>query len=502
MSKIKHITFISLLLLVCWSCDGENSTPEPNDSTDKLLITSNVVTSFYSGNGAQWGGYDILNTWTGSPTLSEADWEKLFERVRFMSPDLVRIMVSPGWNYMVDGQFSPEKSNDVLVKILDFCESEGISVVFGEWGHQGGNSIDEGWLDNSVHFLKWLLETKGYSCIKYMTLVNEPNGDWSSMDGNYDLWQSLVSQYHSRLVHEGMSDKIKIIGPDIAIWDTNTLWWLNNTVTNLGNQVRAYDIHTYPTEEQVRDGDYQNMIAAYSNAIPDGMEMIMGEVGFKYKASSELGAENKQRINDDPYASDDSNMFIYHSFYGIDIADAVIQNMLAGYSGVVVWNMDDAMYNIDGGSSTRLKRWGFWNILGEEKFEDPGDEAIRPWFYPMSLLSKYVPRGSEVLEIELPDKKGLRAVAVRKGDKYTIAIVNSHFVEYEVQLAAASDLELSDINGYKFIAKEGDQFDGPVNSDGFAVPYESNISFSLEMNGGHGLTIAPRSFYLFTNMTR
>ncbi len=500
---IKYIISFCLLVIVSWACEGPEPDPQPEEKQgkDQMVLTNNVITSFYSGNGAQWGGYDILNAWTDSPTLSDADWDKLFNRVRFMSPDLVRIMISPGWNYIVDGQFAPEKSNDVLIKILDFCEAEGVSVLFGEWSHSGGTSIDESWIENSVHFLKWLLETKGYSCIKYMTLVNEPNGDWSSMDGNFELWQSLVTQYHEKVVQEGLGDQINITGPDIAIWDTNTLWWLNNTVSNLEIQMGAYDIHTYPTAEEVRNGDYQNMIGAYSNEVPDGMEMMMGEVGFKYKASSELGKENARRINEDPYASDDSNMFIYDSSYGIDIADAVIQNMLAGYSGLVVWSMDDAMYNINGGNSTELKRWGFWNILGEEKFEDAGDEAIRPWFYPMSLLSKYIPRGSEVLEIHMPDKKGLRAVAVMNGAQYTIAIVNSNFVEYEVQLTAESGLDLSGVNGYKYIAEEGAQFDGPVNEDGFAVPYESDKSFTLDSEGGRNITVPGRSFYLFTNMT-
>ena len=73
----------------------------------------------------------------------------------------------------------------------------------------------------------------------------------------------------------------------------------------------------------------------------------MGELGFKYDPASDLGKENAKRILADKYASDDSNMFIYDCILRrIDMADAVIQNMRAGYAGVILWDLDDAMYNL------------------------------------------------------------------------------------------------------------------------------------------------------------
>lgn len=81
------------------------------------------------------------------------------------------------------------------------------------------------------------------------------------------------------------------------------------------------------------------------------------------------------------------------TWYGIDVADAVMQTAACGYSGCVVWMLDDAMHMNEPG---KLKIWGFWNILGEERY-GAGKERIRPWYYAMSLLCRYFPQGAQIL---------------------------------------------------------------------------------------------------------
>jgi hypothetical protein len=498
---MQKLLFLTLIIIFSISC---NNKKDPGnavaDTSNDLTIKTSIINQSFVGNGAQWGGYDILNSWTGSPTLSDADWNTLFQRVRFMRPPLVRIMVSNGWNYISNNVYDPLKSQHVLFKILDFCETEGISVMLGEWGHSGGTSIDQAWLINSSDFLEYLLSTKNYTCIKYFNMVNEPNGDWSSINGNYTLWKSLIEQFHAKLVAKGIDSKVKIIGPDVAVWDTNLTSWVNNANYDLGDKIGAYDIHTYPSETEVRNGTYQNMVKAYKNAAPTNKEMLMTELGFKYPATSDLGKENLLRISNNPYSSDDSNMFIYDSFYGIDVSDAMIQNMLAGFGGSLLWDLDDAMYNINGGNSTLLKRWGFWNILGSEKFENSQDENIRPWFYPVSLLCRYFPSGTKILAVTLPAKKGLRAVAGEKDGKFTIAIVNSNFVKYDINLKMENEAVLSAANVYKYVSGSGAAFSGKTDANGFAMAEEANIQIDFQSAKSKKLSLPGQSFYLITNM--
>lgn len=499
MINLKSLVLTTIILVVFSNCTKGNETGDIKpDVRSDLVITSEVINPSFVGNGVQWGGYENMKDWTGKPSLSDSDWEKLYQRVRYMRPPLVRIMVSSGWSYMTDNRFDPSKSEPVLFKILDFCQAEGIAVMFGEWGHIGGTSIDTNWLENSAKFIEYLLKTKGYSCIKYFNMVNEPNGDWSSINGNYPLWKELIEKYYAKLVDKGVASNVKLIGPDIAIWDINSTWWIADTKNDLGDKIGAFDIHTYPTETTVREASYQTMINAYKNAAPSGKEMLMGELGFKYSPESALGKENVKRIAADKYASEDSNMMIYDSFYGVDMADAIIQNMRVGYGGVIMWMLDDAMYTKE--NNTKLKRWGFWNSLGAEKFGNADDENIRPWFYPMSLICRYFPQGTKIYKVNQPDKLGLRAVAGEKNGKYTIAISNSHMAGYTINLRMINGIELQNAKVYTYVSKQGSAFDGAVDENDFAKPKDPNVSVNLKDDNFKQLEIPAQSFCLITNM--
>jgi len=473
---------------------------EPKNIDNDIVVKTTPVTNLpFEGIGPQWGGYDNIERWTGNATFTEADWATLRERVSFLKPGLVRIMASQGWNYLTDGAYHPEKSAGVLFRILDFCQDQGIQVMYGEWGERAleDGSVDTDWLNRSTDFLKYLLDVKGYTCLKYYNMCNEPAGDWSSIGGNYDLWQQTYDQIFSLLEQKGLSGRITVIAPDVAIWnDTSLSDWITRPAAHFGDRIGAYDIHSYPTDDQVKGGSYRSVIEAYRGVTPAGKPMIMGELGFKYNPNSALGAENLARIAEDPYAGDDSNMMVYDAFYGVDVADAVIQNMLAGYNGVILWNMDDAMYE---DQRDELKRWGFWNILGEERFGGAADEAIRPWFYPMSLLCRYFPAGSNLLQVSIPEKKGLQAIAAEQSGAYTIAIANSHAAAYTLQLKADEQMTLSNAKVYRFTAGQGAAFEGPVDAKGFAVP-ESVETIQLGSGQSRTITLPGHTFVLITTL--
>lgn len=500
----KLFLYPSLLLastmMACSSSGDDNNGNEKYD-TSALTITSEVVVPSFLGNGPQWGGYDIVPQWTGNETLSTEDWNTIFKRLDFMRPQFIRMMISASWTYYDNGVYNPTKSAAILEPMLDYCQDNGVTVQFGEWGHTETNgSVDATWLDDCANFLAYLVEDKGYTCIKYFTMTNEPNGDWSTIDGSYTLWKSLVKDFYEKIEDLGIEEKVEIMGPDAAVWTSSDLSWVSNCVTELSEQIGAFDIHTYPDEDDVRTTSYSNLLDIYKASSDPDKLMVIGELGLKYNTAGELGIENGQRIQADPYASDDSQMFVYDAFYGIDVTDATIQTMNAGYAGIIYWMLDDAMYNYDGGSSKKLKRWGFWNILGSELCGDAADEEIRPWFYPISLMSRYFPTGTTIYGINMPDTAyaGLRCTAGEYNGKQTIVILNNGTATHNFTLKSTELTNITGASKYTYVSGDGAEFTGAVDSDGFPVAAETNVN--LDLSKGVSVSIPAKSFIMYTNM--
>ncbi|TRX59958.1 hypothetical protein FNH22_07850 [Fulvivirga sp. M361] len=492
---------MSALILVLAIFMGSCKSDDPGDtdvSSDEILVkTQEVINSSYIGNGAQWDAYPNAYLNWNSP-ISEADWQKMYKRLDYMRPKFMRVMIAAGWKYAQAGGYDEELHLEGLAKILQYCTDNDITVMFGDWGggmvNAGNNTINEANLSDAARYVDYLINTKNFTCIKYYTMVNEPNGNWSATDGNYDLWKRAVTFFYDKLEERGLTDKLSIAGPDIAIWDTNFTNWITDTERDLGDQTGLYDIHTYPAQSVVRNREYTRVIAAYIDKVPDGKKIVMGELGYKYSPSLDLflDTENKSRIAADPFAGDDSNMFVSDFFYGIDMANATMQLINVGYSGMIAWSMDDAMHNTNGGNGKDLKVWGFWNILGEELFGGADKEAIRPWFYPSSLLSRYMQTGTQVYKVEIPSKKRLNAIAVTRDGKYMVAVLNTTESTQNINLKFDNDTVLTGCK--KFIYAETER---PVDSDGFPVPVASNVEMNL--GTGHSFEIEKETLVVFTN---
>lgn len=48
-----------------------------------------------------------------------------------------------------------------------------------------------------------------------------------------------------------LTDKVKIMGPDVAIWSIAETSWVVNTRNELATEVKAFDIHAYPNNDDV-----------------------------------------------------------------------------------------------------------------------------------------------------------------------------------------------------------------------------------------------------------
>lgn len=373
------------------------------------INTHQFVSRGYIGNGVQWDPYE-------AGPIGESDWTKLYQRMDRMHPALIRIMLGTAF----------DEPNSDLLKILDYCQSRGLYVLYGDWG---GSFVRNGVVNaenisKSVGNVEKLIFDRGYDCIKEFIVVNEPNGSWSATNCSFELWSDVVKAFGSSVAKTRLAGKLKIAGPDAAVWTDQETWWITREKNELAQYTSLYNMHYYPGKEFVNSGEFSKMARAYAAEVPSSSKIVLGEVGFKQTAEDGGGwyqEEAARRVAADPFASaEDSQMFVFDYFYGTDMADITFQVINSGYSGCIAWMLDDAMHFKERG---KLKIWGFWNILGEERY-GAEKEQIRPWFYAWSLVCRYIPNGCDVYTVRTSGNPAVKAVSCVKDGKRTIALVN------------------------------------------------------------------------------
>lgn len=503
---MKPYTLIAIILILGFGCISQ---------TENVIqiYPDQAISTNYIGNGVQWSAYPHADTENAEwgKLMTDEKWDMNFRRLDYMQPKLFRVLDQSNWRYMVDFD---QQGNPILdfnnpevkavERILDYAQKNKITVLFGEWGtpykmhdtdhghsdkFTGAN--DPKWIDAIVEYLSYLIINKGYTCLKYYNLVNEPNGDWASTAGDFVEWSEGVKMLAAALKEKGLDEYITVAGPDaVTRYDNPSSTysgaaWVEESVKQLNDQIGIYEVHDYTVHDFVRNGTFKTFHGNIANfAKQANKQIIFGELGF-----SRNGKRNQDRIKADPYASEDSQMEVYDFSYGINMADALIQSMNAGYSGAAAWSLDDAMHTLgDLGNKSELKRWGMWNSLGTEICNNPEDENIRPWFYSWSLLCRYFPTGSSIVKTDSTGIDGLRLAAGVFIDDVTIAIVNNSERDNEISISEPGSKSFR-----KFLYVEGEC---AVDENQFPVAVQEKIKVKKTIE----LKVPANSFVLLTSL--
>ena len=472
-----------MVMLIC-GCSGRGHL--------QVSVTEEVLQSSYLGGGVEWDPYDEAAGW--GVRVSEADWDKLFTRVDFLRPGFIRCMIGGQNLYYDGGRFNRDRNVEPLLRLLSYCQDRGIEVLFGEFNPpERSLKADPAWVKMSVDYLDWLVQEKGFDCIRHFIIFNEPDGDWATPEGDYGFWKSMMERFHAEMArHPGLLEKVTLAGPDVVIEYRNPAsaydapGWVAQTVADLDSLVGLYDIHAYPGQHQVRSGAFADMLGDFR--IPEGKRLVLGEAGYKYwrEEDAALQAENDRRAEASPYTlGTDSQMLCGDFFYGLDLSVLAMDVMNGGVSGLAVWMLDDALHTGSTGPDD-LKVWGFWNILGEELFGDPSLEEPKPSFYGWALMSRYFPAGCDILRVEAPPLEGIRMAAAVRDGRHTLAVVN--YSDKDCLLEA--EVPLSGAVRYEYV--EGAC---PADADGLPVPVRTGISGKR-----HPLTVPAQSLVLLTDM--
>jgi hypothetical protein len=505
--KIQNSVVLFFTLI---SFSSKSQTKEPVIS----ILPNQIISNEFIGNGLEFSAYPHADTETAQwgKLMTDEKWNTVFERVSFIKPKIVRVMDQANWRYLhgFDATGKPIVSFDndemkALYRVLDYCEKNNIIVILGEWGQPykvhdtylnlqnsftGAN--DQKWIDLIVQNLHHLLKVKNYTCIKYYNLVNEPNGDWATTDGDWQQWKEGIEMLHQSIKKAGLDSKISIIGPDATSFNNGKskykgLDWAKQTALQIPNLVSAYDVHDYPSKESIRSGEFQKTfgdLVRFTDSV-HRKPFILGELGIKGEPSS------KEHLKD-KFSSVDSQLSVYDYDYGVDMADALIQSMNSGFDAVIAWDLDDAMHTKnDEGDKHQLKRWGMFNILGKELTDNADDENLRPWFYTWSIMTRYFSNEMTIVKIGNLTLENVRAtVGVSKSGDFTIAIVNNSDKGANFTIDT-KNLKLKK-NLIKFLYTENKRL---VNDKGFPIPLEK---ITLHQKTGIQVSIPAKSVILYT----
>lgn len=511
---------LSLFCLAFGMAFGSARNVQAKNETAVSADFGNLVNKNIIANGVQWSAYPHADTKNAEWGLlmTPEKWARVYKRLNYIKPGIIRVMDQAGWRYFkgidADGKTILDFNSDevkALFNVLDYCQKNKIEVIFGEWGAPGfwgepGNidrADDVRWISMITRYLDFLINKKGYSCIKYYNLVNEPNGNWASTNGDWKQWKKGVEMLNDSITAIGLKGRLTIAGPDaVVVYDNPAseykgLEWVYESVNQLDHIVGAYDVHAYPDGENVRSGGFGKYYGdIYKRVKPTGKKLLLGELGLKYSGS--LGLRNRELAMADPNASkDDSNMFVYEFFYGLDVADALIQAMNNGLEGAIAWDLDDAMHTQDDkGDKTKLKRWGMWNSLGTELCNKPEDENLRPWFYTWSLMCRYFPTGMNIAGTVVNsdgNENPVRVVAGCLKNAVSVAMINNSDKETIVNL----DIRGVSLKGKfsKYVYTEGNR---ATDENGFPVATEK-ISFKKSASK---ISVPAKSFILLTNLKK
>lgn len=460
----------------------------------------------FLGFGVQWSAYPWFD-------LTDAEWQRVFDRLDFMRVPIVRVMLR-SYRYCegFDAQGNPIYQWDSphmkkLYRLLDYCQSRHVKVILGEWDIPSSNQdrpdmatdklqqyqMDENdprWHRIIADELVHLRNVKHYTCIAYFNFLNEPNSK-SSGSIPFDRWKSGITALNAEFARRGLAKEVAIIGPDVTYLPHDG-YWIDLTVQQCPKEIAAYDFHYYAPAADLESGYLEKfcwMKKAYIDRFdPKGRSkpFFMGEAG--------MTAGPVQ-----PQGGSDSQPHIYEHNYGVWMADYNVQCARAGMAGTIVWDLDDAMHiNKDKDSKwpdvtkTLFKKWGFWNSLADE-IGHPEDANLRPWYFTWSLLSRSFPPGCTTVNTSDTLVPGIRTLAGTRGKDVSIALVNDSDQPQELSVTMPGRPKVPELLRYNYFAD-----DRLVDTGGFPLPKE--ILKEADLQAGLNVCLPARSVVIFTSI--
>lgn len=525
--RIALIAAAVFLLTACGCGGGEaSSSPASDTANDSLFVEEGYakispdelagVNIF--GTSVEFDPHFLSQNVAKGVSAAE-DWAIVERRVEKMGISRFRVMLLPSWLEPFNDNDDPETINwdaltpesaemQSLYKVLDLAEKCGIDVNLTLWGAentvelidietsaavkaQGGHFLAKGnqstnWVMGTLYPEEFaenfsayvqLLKKKGYTCVKEITPVNEPN--WSYQIDTavaFSAYKELCLAIDERFKKDGIRGDVLF---NLSDNTDSSFSWLEQTVSELDSVADIYNSHTYmfgySTENSTMiDWETENRNITRNTGKPH----MVGEFG------SNLTLGSSRQTDIDRYER------------GVLIVREMLNFYNAGAASASYWVLCDEYYRYTD-TYNSMMMLGLWRLTKEtyvseqELYESiKEDYEVRPQYYAFSLFSKHVPKGAEVYPISLGD--GLAAGTAFKGSdgKWVYVFANGNGDGAPMRLALKNGEVYGSFEKYVYSEDSLPEGDELISPSGVVAVKNQVLSFEL----------APQTVVLFKQL--
>lgn len=456
----KTVMLLAVLVFLVSCSKGDIRVEVPSEHAGVHLI----------GNGVELDPHFFSQNLTRNDGATEDDWYNIvIPRIKAMDIQRFRVMLQPHWwepyndnndPYVLDTLKLTYDSPEVesVCKVLDIAQELGADVTLVLWGcpigatsinpeigHIGRHFLADpngtSWVtmcadekefaENFVTFVDWLINEKGYTCVREITPYNEPDGNVSTLDRYYKVCEAL----DARLRRDGLREHVKLNLSD------NTdcrRWWLRGCAANLKEEADLFNSHTYifgyddPNRKALNWERRNVRVAARA-----GKKHFVGEFGSDLC----MGASRQTDIN----------------WYerGVLIVRNAINFLNAGAAGFSYWGLLDQYYGA-WESYEQMQQLGLWRY--KENAYQPGDlaegiegdYAVRPQYYAYSLLTRFIRKNTWAYPLNMRHQYVAGTAVMGEDNKWTYVFSNATDRDRSYEISNPWDSSKGDCDMYLY----------------------------------------------------
>lgn len=382
------------------------------------------------------------------------DWNIVKERVKKMGVQNFRVMVQPHWWEPLNDNDDPNVADmskftfdsqemQSLYKVLELIQENNGEVTLVLWGCPVNMDLIAGtptgkhflcdsrpnapWVcgtdkyqefaENFSVLVKYLIETKGFTCVKAITPFNEPDSHTANYgrtmwqgepDSHPDQYAPMVKALDAKFKAMGLRDKVEFNLSDNTDGSPD---YLKSCAEDLQAETNLLNTHTYKFGYTTSNADIVNW-EKNNVTLSSGKEHFVGEFG-----SNETSGSSRQ-LDIDKYER------------GILLTRITINLLNGGAVGVSYWSLIDQYYSRNG-SYSEMQQLGLWKYVKKAYEPDPEiynaiqeDYEVRPHYYAYSMLTRFIKKNAEVFPLDLNENLVAGTAILNENNKWVYIFAN------------------------------------------------------------------------------